>query len=196
MKSLIERLQKNLAKPLPYSSQSRNFAPKNEQVRLCAVMIALYADQNEIFVPLMVRPSEKNDVHSGQISLPGGGKETQDHDLLETAIRETFEEIGVIISKKDVLGNLSDIYIPPSKSLVTPYVAILDEKPSYQANKNEVAKMLDIRLNDLANPKNQRTEDYKLATGVSYQMPAYHIEGYRIWGATARILSELLILVD
>ncbi|TAD99951.1 MAG: CoA pyrophosphatase [Bacteroidetes bacterium] len=194
MDKFIAHLQKLLASPkensyLSFIESMKKSAPKPP--RVCAVMIFFFEQDNEIIFPFMLRPAYDG-VHSGQISFAGGGQEEQDLDLIQTAIRETEEEIGVLIPRSQILGTLSDIYIPPSNSLVTPVVAYLTEKPTYKIDPKEVDQMLEISLKDLQNPENQSFQDLTFPNKMKAKMPVYQIGEWKIWGATARLLSDLL----
>ena len=104
--------------------------------RVCATMIALFEENGAIYFPCILRP-QKSRVHPGQIAFPGGGWEKADEDLSDTAIRETLEEVGVIVPKSQVLGDLTDMYVPPSNSMITPKVGFLKERPIYNIDPNK-----------------------------------------------------------
>ncbi|MEM6321413.1 MAG: CoA pyrophosphatase [Bacteroidota bacterium] len=158
--------------------------------RICAVMIALYEDQSELYVPMMLRP-KKSRAHPGQVAFPGGKQEEQDQDLLDTAIREMEEEVGVRVPKKNVLGMLSPVYIPPSNSLVTPILGYLAKKPTYTIDPNEVERALDVPIAELQNPANKRAKKVVLTNGDFFTMPAFVAADVFIWGGTARMIMEL-----
>ena len=161
--------------------------------RICAVMLAMFEHEGEIYIPCILRP-QKSRVHAGQVALPGGGREEIDKNLDETAIRETWEEIGVNISQSRIIGDLSDIYVPPSNSLITPKIAFLDKKPNYKLDPNEVDKIIEVPLSRLLGVKNHVSKTV-VKNGQTIHMPAIEIEGHLIWGATARILREFTLLI-
>lgn len=199
---IIEKLQVRLQEPLPYADQAQQFMTQipldrqQQNPRICAVLIVLFPDRQDFTIPFMLRPDDGH-VHSGQISFPGGGREKQDKTLVQTALRETKEEIGLSLSESHIIGSLSDIYIIPSNSLVTPYVAFMPEKPkSYQPDPKEVAEIPELHVPDFLNTKNHTSHHVKLANGTKMKFPAYDIDGYHVWGATARIMKELILLWD
>ncbi len=193
---LTERLQKTL--PGEVAHRQMATAGRIEQARqipsnhrLSAVLILLYPAHNSWCLPLIKRP-EYDGVHSGQMAFPGGKKEAQDPSLIYTALRETAEEIGVYVGHDQVVGCLSDLYIPPSNMLVSPVVAIAHEKPTYLLDPSEVAKVVDIRIDDLLNPRFKENRTLTVMNNFQLQAPTYQLEGETIWGATAMMLSELV----
>ncbi len=211
MQRLINFLRVQLQKELPHSDirnenlpQSlEKFILKAEQAtkvqfakkppRMCAVMMAFYEHEGDTYLPMMLRPAYSR-AHPNQIAFPGGKKEEQDVDLIETAIREMEEEIGVRVSRQNVIGQLSPVYIPPSNALVTPIVGFLDSKPQYIPDESEVAEVLDVRFEDLMNPNNISFKKVTLTNGESIEMPAYKANNTVIWGGTARMISEMVKL--
>ncbi len=162
--------------------------------RVCATMIALFEENGAIYFPCILRP-QKSRVHPGQIAFPGGGWEKADEDLSDTAIRETLEEVGVIVPKSQVLGDLTDMYVPPSNSMITPKVGFLKERPIYNIDPNEVDKVIEIPISGLLNQENHTIKTIQVQKGVKVDMPAIQIGEYLIWGATARILKEFTLVL-
>jgi len=213
MQELIQFLKQRLPEELPHSDiHKEGLDPKvlnllieeekNAQAqfkekppRICAVMMAIYPHENKLYLPMMLRP-QKSRAHPGQISFPGGKREDQDQDLIETAIREMEEEVGVLVPRTNVLGDLTPIYIPPSNSLVTPIIGFLEEKPSYIPAPDEVERVLDVSMEDLANPTNKRAKKVILTNGEYFEMPAFAVNEVFIWGGTARMIMELNKLME
>jgi len=198
--NIIPKLQHRLTLPLPFANQAHEFVRRipndlsHRNPRICAVLLAIFPLENDFAIPFMLRPDDGH-VHSGQISFPGGGIEESDKNLADTALRETQEEIGLTVSSSALIGTLSDIYIPPSNSLVTPYVAFLSKKPNqYKPDPKEVDKIPELKISDFLNPKNYAIHPVQLPDGTSIKFPAYNIGEYHVWGATARIMKELLLL--
>jgi 8-oxo-dGTP pyrophosphatase MutT (NUDIX family) len=162
--------------------------------RICATMIALFEENGEIYFPCILRP-QKSRVHPGQIAFPGGGREGQDKDLSDTAIRETLEEVGAIVPKSQIIGSLTNMYVPPSNSMITPKIAFLKERPIYQIDPNEVDKVIEVSISDLLNQDNHTIKTIQVKEGITVQMPAIQVGEYLIWGATARILKEFTLIL-
>jgi len=212
MQELIQFLNQRLQKKLPHHDvRNEGLDPQmlrlllqeeeNTKIqfqktppRICAVMIAIYQETQQLILPMMLRPT-KSRAHPGQISFPGGKREEQDQDLIETAIRETEEEIGVSVSRTNVIGSLTPVYIPPSNSLVTPIIGYLDGKPSYTPAPDEVDRVLDVKIEDLRNPANKKAKKVILTNGEYFNMPAFAVNDVFIWGGTARMIMELNKLV-
>ena len=193
-----------LQEELPgWAAQRRMATDVHRQARLkpradarqAAVLMLLYPNNGRSYLPLIVRPTYPG-VHSGQIALPGGKVEEEDKSLVATALRETEEEIGVSISEEQVLGTLSQLYIPPSNMIVTPVVAFAKEKARYHPDPKEVAKVLDLSLNAFNDPSNRSTVRVKATTEITLEAPAFVIDERIIWGATAMMMSELLAIME
>ncbi|MEZ4884152.1 MAG: CoA pyrophosphatase [Chitinophagales bacterium] len=162
--------------------------------RICAVMMAFYEHEGDVYLPMMLRPNNSR-THPSQIAFPGGKAEKEDADLIATAIREMEEEVGVRVHRDNIIGKLSPVYIPPSNALVTPIVGFLDHKPQYIPDHSEVAEVLDVHFNDLLNPDNIRIKKVPLINGDFLDMPAYAANDTLIWGGTARMISEMVKLM-
>lgn len=185
-----EGLDPKLLKLLLEEERNAKVQFKKKPPRICAVMIAMYEHEGEIYLPMMLRPV-KSRAHPGQIAFPGGKAEDQDLDLIETARREMQEEVGVLVPRENVIGALSSVYIPPSNSLVTPILGFLEKKPAYIIEPDEVERALDISLKDLADPTNKKAKKVILTNGDYFEMPAFAVSDVLIWGGTARMIQEL-----
>jgi 8-oxo-dGTP pyrophosphatase MutT (NUDIX family) len=177
--------------PLPRPGWERHYQPPTPP-RQGGVLALFYPYEDQLYLPLILRPTY-NGVHSGQVGFPGGGQEAIDPDLTTTALREAHEEIGVAPEDVQILGQLSRLYIQPSNYEVTPTVGWIEQRPDFRIDPYEVAKLLEIRLNDLLDPHNRYEEEWQLRDRVAL-VPFFHVGGQTIWGATAMILSELLVL--
>lgn len=207
MHPFIEQLRAKLTQPLPGESAQflmvpgkvtalrKNYPPAHaNNPKKSAVLILLYPIQNGISTVLIERAIYAG-IHSGQIAFPGGKAEESDPDLKYTALRETYEEIGVPIEQVEVLGNLTDVYINPSNYLVTPYIGYVNSSPDFVKNEREVQTIITI---DILNRENVTRSVKKIthSNGMSLQTPFYSIDGFTIWGATAMMMSELLVLTE
>lgn len=160
-----------------------------ENAILSSVLILLYPSSENIRFVLMLRP-DYDGVHSGQISLPGGKYEDSDESLIYTALREAAEEVGIDPSRVQILGQLTELYIPPSNFIVTPVVGYLTSHPVFIADPMEVAKIIEVTLSEFLDDENVQNAEMKLRNGIKMSVPAFLIGGNVIWGATAMILSE------
>jgi 8-oxo-dGTP pyrophosphatase MutT (NUDIX family) len=160
-----------------------------------AVLLLLAGVAEDARVVLTVR-SHDVEHHKGQISFPGGAVHPADDGLATTALRETWEEIGVKPDDVDVIGQLDDI-VTISNFVVTPFVGIL-RKPlpfEYAASPIEVGEVIEPPLAELLAPGTLIWEELG-DSATARRAPAYHWRGYRIWGATGRMLHGFLTLLD
>lgn len=159
-----------------------------------AVLLLLYHQEGQDRILLTVR-TETVEHHKGQISFPGGAVHDTDADLSVTALRETWEEVGVRPEDVEIIGRL-DGMVTTSNFLVAPYVGVLRTVPyEYIPSELEVAEVIEPPLADLLADGALVWEERELQ-GQIRLLPAYCWNGYRIWGATARMLQELLELLQ
>ena len=172
----------------------RSFSPApGVEPRQAGVLLLLYPLHGVLCLVLTVRTSDLN-YHSGQISLPGGGWEEGDASLQETALREAWEEIGIVTDGLELLGSLTPLYIPPSNNIVHPLIAYAPQRPAFHPDPKEVAELLEVPLHLLLDPATRREEDWTWR-GAPLHVPFYAVGEHKIWGATAIMLAEFLELV-
>lgn len=157
-----------------------------------AVSIILFNKGDETFLTLFQR-QEYDGHHSGEICLPGGRKERQDNTLIQTAIRETYEEIGWNLNNSFYIGEVPEHIIKVSNYLVKPYIFFKTEYTDYTIDRTEVDWIIEIRLKDLLNPNCLKRKDRNFLN-TTFSVPYYDIDNYEIWGATARILFEFSLV--
>ena len=166
--------------------------PEREGVaRLGGVLALFYFKYDELYLVLTRRRDDLNS-HAGQVSFPGGKRE-EDESLVETALRETEEEIGVTPAHVQILGQLSTLYIPPSDFEVHPFVGFYNEgrHPGFQPNEAEVAEIIEVPLRRFFDPQIRREEPWNLR-GTEILVPFFQLGSHKVWGATAMMLSELI----
>ncbi len=195
-------LSQRLQEPLPgieahqkmaSTSRMRAMLKPNERTRRSAVLIVFYPYQDSIFLPLILRPIYDG-VHAGQMAFPGGRMERTDENLTRTALREAQEEIGIRASDVQVLGHLTELYIPPSNFYVLPVVGILPYKPEFYPDPREVDQVVEVRLDELMDDA-IIGRSFIEVRGASIDAPHYQIQGFKVWGATAMMISELLTVI-
>lgn len=165
---------------------------REEGLRCAAVLMPLLFKDGEWHVAVTQRTLDVEH-HKGQISFPGGACEPQDADLLATALRETFEEIGVPPEAVEVLGPLDD-FRTITHFAVTPFVGVIPYPFPYKVSPWEVADVVEVPLSFLCDDRNVRIEELE-HEGHTYQVLFWDYQAYTIWGATARMLKGLLDLV-
>jgi 8-oxo-dGTP pyrophosphatase MutT (NUDIX family) len=162
--------------------------------RQSAVLLLLYPHQEQLWLPLTVR-SHTLARHRGEVSLPGGSADPADPDLVTTALRETQEELGIATTTICVLGNLTPFYIPASNFELLPVVGYIGQLPPLVPNPAEVAQVLHIPLALLADRRIVQQEVWQLHER-QMRVEYFAIQGYKVWGATALLLSELIARVQ
>lgn len=163
---------------------------KDNNPRRSAVMMLFYP-KDEMANLVLIKRNAYEGVHSSQISFPGGKAEPEDKDLAATAVRETFEEVGVVPSDIDVIMPFSDIYIPPSNFLVSPYLGISLAEPSFIPNPDEVVEIIELPLDVFLDDSIVIETELQTSYAQRMSVPAFKVGHHIVWGATAMILSEL-----
>lgn len=130
-------------------------------------------------------------VHSNQISFPGGKQEATDANLLETALRETEEEVGVVQTEITVVRALSDLYIPPSNFEVRPFIGLYERKKPFLPQASEVEALVEVPLSALMDDRVLIMRRLSTSYAREIEVPAFELEGHVVWGATAMMLSEI-----
>ena len=202
MSDAIDRLAYLLENELPGPKAQRTLSPvlseydrynqPADDARQAAVLALFYpddADGNNLV--LIKRPDHPSDLHAGQISFPGGGIEQDDKSLIDCALRETQEEIGIPQEKINVIGPLTPLYVYASNNMVYPYVGFMVEKPSVVIDPKEVAEVITCPISYFCKPESIRRMDMSIRGYRMRQVPYYDVSGHVLWGATAMIISEL-----
>lgn len=200
----IQFLRRRLSSDLPGPQAQIKMAPSRagsaERVRVegrdcreAGVLALLYPRMNEPHLLVTVRRAHLTQ-HAGQISFPGGRREP-DEALLQTALRETHEEVGLDPSHIEVIGALSPLYIPPSNYCVYPFLGFTQDDPDLIPHDVEVERVEHVPLRCFLEEENLREEDWTIR-GELLRVPFFKVEGLTIWGATAMMISEIVALFD
>ncbi len=157
-----------------------------------AVLLPIYYNYCERqYYILFTKRTDKVKEHKGQISFPGGAYEDKDGTLLNTALRECAEEIGLVADKVEVLGELDDEVTAVSNYVVSPFVALVPWPYQFKVDGEEVEQIIEVPLRALLD-KERWHKEKEIVNGREVTLYFYHYAGRVIWGATARILVQLL----
>lgn len=201
---LIERLRNRLQHPLPGYEAHIEMAPAlrrkitkiPDNARLSAVLVLLYQHEGNLYIPLM-RRTQDGRVHGGQVSLPGGKHDDTDPDFTFTALREAEEELNIPAQEVDLLGDLTDIYIPPSNFKVFPRLGFLPARPNFLPEVNEVADIYEVQVSDFLRKEILGTHKVEIIQGMHLEVPGYTVlDQHLVWGGTAMILAEFLAIFE
>lgn len=206
MLDLIEKVGKQINESLPGEDAQFRMAtafryhrsPAPPTAVKAGVLALLYPKNRSWYIVFIERTSRyAQDRHRGQISFPGGRFEETDPSLEYTALREAEEEIGIDPAQVEVLGKLTNLYIPVSNFLVYPYVAYTETAPSFVPDPVEVAAILEVPFEHFRSEQNIRKMDMTVRENIRLKdVPYFDIDGKVLWGATAMMMSELLALVE
>ena len=155
-----------------------------------AVLALFYPNEQNETCFLLTQRASYNGTHSAQISFPGGKIEASDENLQATAIRETFEEVGVTANQIEIIREITDVYIPPSNFLATPFLAFSKTKPIITIN-HEVDHTFDVKLSDLLDDNNITSINITTSYAKNIDVPCFKLNNYIVWGATAMMLNEI-----
>lgn len=174
--------------------------PPGKGSRRAAVLLPVIPHPEGAALVYTLRKGHLQD-HAGQISFPGGGQEPSDATLLDTALREAREEIGLSPSDVEVLGQLEEMYIPPSDYRVSPFISLLPSWTELTLAPEEVEEIFTVPLGALMSASAFQRVPWE-RDGRSYEVPVFAVDGvtigegasrrYEIWGATAAITAGLL----
>jgi 8-oxo-dGTP pyrophosphatase MutT (NUDIX family) len=158
-----------------------------EGLRRAGVLVPLFVRAGQLWI-LFTRRTETVEHHRGQISFPGGAEEPGDESLLETALRESEEELGLTRTDVRPLGSLSPM-VTITNFYVEPFVAAIPQPYVFRAQESEIAEVIEVPVPALLDPA---ILEKKELPGRSEPVLFYHYGPHVIWGATARMLAELL----
>lgn len=178
-------------KMMPPNRKLKAYTGDKKRLKPSSVLLLIFPEENELYICLIKRPSNMTH-HANQIAFPGGKIEAGESPL-ETAFRETKEEIGINPEKIEILGTLSDLFVDVSGFLIHPFVGWTNKRPDFIINQAEVQKIVLFPFFKFRN--NLEEAELETFSGI-LKIPCFHFDGEIIWGATAMILSELLDAIE
>ena len=166
--------------------------PPGADSRRAAVLVPVLEEPDGLHLVYTVRKGDLQD-HAGQISFPGGSMDPADGSLLETALREAEEEIDLSRDLVEVVGELEEMYIPPSNFRVSPFVGLLPPGAEMVIAPDEVEEIFTVPLKELLAPETFRRVLWR-RDGRDYEVPVFSVRAHKreIWGATAAMTAALL----
>ena len=204
---LSSRIRAALTPPLPGLDAQLRLAPRPRVgwdpqlvppgLRAAAGLVLIYPLDAIPHVLLTVRGGSLRH-HTGQVSLPGGGVDTGES-IEAAAVREAEEEVGLDGDAVEVVGRLTPLHIPVSGYLLHPVVGVALGRPQFQAAEWEVARLLEVPLTRLADPKVLRREERvwpRDGVATAIEVPYFDLDGEKVWGATAMVLAEFLAVAS
>jgi 8-oxo-dGTP pyrophosphatase MutT (NUDIX family) len=177
-----------LAPKLRLQYDAQKIAANNP--KRAGVLALFYPNMQQETTFLLTQRARYQGIHSAQISFPGGKLDLNDANLQETALRETHEEVGIDSKNIEIIRELTDVYIPPSNFLATPFLGFLNTKPTFKLN-HEVAQTIEVLVSDLLDEKNITSVILETSYMKKVEVPCFKIQDFVIWGATAMMLSEI-----
>jgi len=176
--------------PLERLNDLKNQFIDNYNPRTAAVLMLCYPKNGSTHLVLIVRNSYEG-VHSAQIAFPGGKYENEDIDFASTALRETYEEVGVDPHNVALIRPFTQVYIPPSNFMVYPYLGMCKEEITFIPDPSEVAGIIELPIATFLSDTIIIEKELQTSYANSIKVPAFEIENHIVWGATAMMLSEL-----
>jgi len=169
--------------------QGINISQKNP--RRAGVMALFYPTNNMGTNLLLILRKTYKGVHSNQVAFPGGKEEKSDDGLLTTALRETYEEVGVAPKDITVIKEISEIFIPPSNFMVQPYIGLYRNPKPFVKQDAEVELILEVPVSDFLDDTLVVSKKMTTSYAVDIEVPAFKLNGYIVWGATAMMMNEI-----
>jgi len=183
MKVVKQRLRQAL-------SQRRKVRIVDANLVSSAVLVPIFCKHEQYYL-LFTKRTENVKDHKGQISFPGGAYEERDRILVNTALRESAEEIGLEADKVEILGELDDNPTVVSGYIISPFVAFIPWPYQFKLNGDETEKIIEVPISALLDKENLQY-DTRLIDGEVVTSYYYHYQENVIWGATARIANQFL----
>ncbi|MBK5208486.1 MAG: CoA pyrophosphatase [Flavobacteriaceae bacterium] len=162
--------------------------------RKAAVLALFYPNALGETCFLLTLRANYNGIHASQISFPGGKFDSSDYSLKNTALREAHEEVGIQPDDVHIFKQMTDVFIPPSNFMVTPFLGLLNYTPSLTKNE-EVEENIGVLLKDLLNENAFSTTVVTTSYAKNIPVPCFNLSNCVVWGATAMMLNEIKVLL-
>lgn len=162
----------------------------SKEPKIAAVLVLFYPNENGDVNFLLTQRANYTGTHSSQISFPGGKVEEKDSSLMKTAIRESKEEVGIIEKDVSIFKEMTNVFIPPSNFLVTPFLSFINYTPIFIKN-HEVKALIEVKLSDFLNDAAISSTTLSTSYAKNIEVPCFKLNSYIVWGATAMMLSEI-----
>jgi len=191
------RLKEALKRELPGEKAHRLLLPPGRElyptgdksaIRQSSVLMLLFPDYGKINTCLIRRPATMRN-HSGQIAFPGGKFEPEDKDLIQTALRESYEEIGTDANQVEIIGALTPLYVKVSNFTINPFLGWMDTLPDFKIDNHEVEDLIIIPVEKLLHHSAFQVQKVTTIHGI-FEVPGFYAGESFIWGATAMVISE------
>lgn len=186
---IIEKIKKVLDGRKP-----RTIDNQTGQLIHAAVLIPIF-ERDSRYEVLFTERTHKVEHHKGQISFPGGAFENSDKNYEETALRETYEEVGLMTNDVEVLGQLDDELTIASNFIVHPFVGRIPHPYDFKINRHEVERIITVPLDMFFEENSQEHPDSIDFENFTYHGPAYMHDDVTIWGATAKIMKHFIKVI-
>jgi 8-oxo-dGTP pyrophosphatase MutT (NUDIX family) len=195
--ALKARLKETLKRELPGEKTHRLLLPPGRELNpigdtstilQSSVLMLLFPVHEKINTCLIRRPATMRN-HSGQIAFPGGKYELSDKNLIQTALRESFEEIGTESNHVEIIGALTPLYVQVSNFIINPFLGWSDTIPDFKIDNHEVESLIIIPVEKLVHHSTFQVQKVTTIHGT-FEAPGFYVEESFIWGATAMIISE------
>jgi len=181
--------------PIERVKQFSDLDIKKMNPRRAGVIVLFYPDKNNLAKMILILRKTYKGVHSNQVGFPGGKVEEADTSMLDTALRETEEEIGVARDQITIVKEMSVTYIPPSNFCVYPFLGYSDTPLNFIPQEEEVEGIIEVSIADFLSEDAVISKKMSTSYMEDVDVPAFLLNDYVVWGATAMMLNEVKVLL-